>query len=67
MEGNLILVLILSAVICLCILVLKFFIYNPDTDFPDVIATLLTTLDIFKDILFVAYVLYFMLYGVALC
>ena len=67
MQTNPWLVLLISAVISLAMLVLKFFIYNPDNDFSETIRVWSIMVDVFKDIAIVAYVLYYMLYGVVPC
>lgn len=65
MQTNPILVLILSALICIATLLIKFIVFdiNGDHGIPEGLSILIIMADTFKDILFVATVLFYLLYG----
>ena len=66
MQTNPVLVLILSAMICIGTMILKFISYdvNGDHGIPETLRTLIIIADVMKDILFTVVVLHYLLYGV---
>lgn len=67
MQSNPMLVLFLSGLMGVACMALKYFIYDVNSNYlPDMSRIVLVTIDTLKDIVFIGYILYYMLYGVTL-